>query len=306
MHDTEKIGGVTLHYTFYDTLDDYNDGDEVEEFILDVLKSDKDVFEVLSGDDRWPVLYHLSPRRENIVEPMNIAKSDEVLEIGAGMGSVTAPLSRLARHVDCIELSKRRSLANAHRNRERDNIDIFVGNFEKIRLEKQYEAVVLIGVLEYARYYVPGDDPFRVFLRKAYDFLKPGGKIYVAIENRLGMKYFSGAPEDHLGIPYCGIEGYVRTDGKARTFSRSELDRLIADAGFVSSFFYYPFPDYKLPTIIYSDAYPPLPGDVLPAGPVYDLPRLSVFKERDAMLSLFGTEEYKYFANSFLVEAVKI
>jgi SAM-dependent methyltransferase len=306
MGDIEKIGGVTLRYTFYDTLNDYSDGDEVEEFILDVLKTEKDVFEVLNSDNRWPVLYHLSPRRENIVEPMDIAKEDEVLEIGAGMGSVTAPLARRAGHVDCIELTKRRSLANAYRNRNKDNIDIYVGNFSKIQLKKKYEKVVLVGVLEYARYYVPGKDPFHEFLKKVYGFLKPGGKAYIAIENRLGMKYFSGAPEDHLGVPYCGIEGYVRTEGEARTFSRSELAKLIADAGFSSSFFYYPFPDYKLPTIIYSDAYPPLAGDALPFSPVYDMPRLSVFSERDAMTSLFGTEEFKYFANSFLVEALKV
>jgi SAM-dependent methyltransferase len=164
----------------------------------------------------------------------------------------------------------------------------------------------LIGVLEYAKYYVHSDNPFEDFLEKVYDFLKPGGKVYIAIENRLGMKYLSGAPEDHLGVPYCGIDGYANTEGKARTFTRSELKALIEQAGFSAPFFYYPFPDYKLPIVIYSDGYAPLKGDVLPLSPDYDRPRLSPFNEYNAMGSLFGKEEYKYLSNSFLMEAVKI
>ncbi|MDR1953503.1 MAG: methyltransferase, partial [Clostridiales Family XIII bacterium] len=168
MGNTEKIGGVTLDYTFYDTLDAYSDGEEVEEFILDVLKTKKDVFEVLNSDDRWAVLYHLSPRRANIATPMEIGENDEVLEIGAGMGAVTAPVAKRAGHVDCIELSKRRSLANAYRNQDQNNITIFVGNFSKIEITKKYDTVLLIGVLEYAKYYVHSDNPFEDFLEKVY------------------------------------------------------------------------------------------------------------------------------------------
>jgi SAM-dependent methyltransferase len=197
-------------------------------------------------------------------------------------------------------------LANAYRNQDKDNINIFVGNFDKIRLSEKYDRIVLVGVLEYAQHYVSGDDPFNRFLKRVYDLLKPGGKVYIAIENRLGMKYFSGAAEDHLGVPYAGIEDYIRVEGAAKTFSHSELKRLIENAGFSSVYFYYPFPDYKLPTIIYSDAYPPNKGDMLPSDFPCDLPRWSVFDEKDAMHSLFGGEEYKYFSNSFLAEALKV
>jgi 2-polyprenyl-3-methyl-5-hydroxy-6-metoxy-1,4-benzoquinol methylase len=305
MSEIEKIGGVTLNYRYYGEVDEYNDGDEVEDYILKVVKEKRDIFDVLSEDNRWPVLCHLSPQRGNITEPMSIGPEDDVLEIGAGLGAITSSLSKLAGHVDCIELSRRRALINAYRNMEHDNIEIYVGNFEEIKSDKKYDVVAMIGVLEYALHYIKGERPFDTFMKKVHDFLKPGGRAYVAIENRLGMKYFSGAPEDHIGIPFCGIEGYLNVGDKARTFSRSELDALILRAGFSSTYFYYPFPDYKLPTVIYSDDYLPEPGDSLPPSPAYDLPRVSVFNERNAISSLFGSNEYRFFANSFLVEAVK-
>ena len=37
--------------------------------------------------------------------------------------------------------------------------------------------------------------------QKVSSCLKPGGKLYVAIENKLGLKYFAGCSEDHLGRP---------------------------------------------------------------------------------------------------------
>lgn len=69
--------------------------------------------------------------------------------------------------------------------------------------------------------------------------------------------------------------------------------------GFDSTYFYYPFPDYKLPTVIYSD-------DVIddieiefPEKSNYDLPVLQNFNMNKAFDSLKGSPERKIFANSF-------
>ena len=50
--------------------------------------------------------------------------------------------------------------------------------------------------------------------------MKKNGKLYIAIENRLGMKYFAGYNEDHIGKPFIGIEGYDNKN-KVRTFTYS-------------------------------------------------------------------------------------
>jgi SAM-dependent methyltransferase len=307
--DKEKIGNVILDYSFYDETHKYSDGDEVETFILNVFKEGRDIFEILAADNRWPVLCHLSPMRRNIALPMDLSKNDAVLEIGSGMGAITAELSQRVREVDCIDLSKVRSLANAYRNKDRDNITIHVGSFSKIQLKKKYDVIVLIGVLEYAELYaelyIDDPDPFIGFLRALNDLLNPGGKIYIAIENRLGVKYFAGNPEDHWGKAYLGIEGYVTDEKGAKTFSKSELEQLLKDSGFSNFYFYYPFPDYKLPKYIYSDEYLPKISDEIPANVVYDTDTYRAFNEQKVLNTLRNTEDFKIFSNSFLVEAVK-
>lgn len=298
----EHIGNVTI--SIFGTVPErvYSEGDTVEQFILEVLKNREDPIEVLKKDDRWPVLYQLSPLRKNIVQPMRLEPGCRILEIGAGMGAVTAGLAPRCGHIDCVELSPVRSRANAYRNREYGNLRIHVGNFMEYQPEEPYDAVVLIGVLEYAAEFYDGEDPFRKMLTLCRSFLKPGGRIYIAIENRLGAKYFAGCREDHLNRPFVGIEGYPVRE-KVRTFSRSELVELVESAGFSDPFFYYPLPDYKLPRMIYSDAYLPDRDLSFPYRTNYDTDRLVCFEEVALLRSLGRTREFCMMANSFLVEA---
>ena len=176
----EIIGKVKLNYSWYSGEDLYSDGDAVENRILEIVRNEEGYEFALDEYTSWPILYHLTRQRENIVLPMEIGKTDEVLEVGAGMGAVTGALARKAKKVDCIELSRRRSLVNAERHKDLDNIEIFVGNFRDIRISRKYDAVVLIGVLEYAVYYVGGENPYETFLRKIAECLKPGGKLMLS------------------------------------------------------------------------------------------------------------------------------
>ena len=66
----------------------------------------------------------------------------------------------------------------------------------------------------------------------------------IAIENRLGLKYWAGATEDHTGLYFEGLEGYPTTD-YVRTFSKPELEALLRQSGYGLD--YYPYPDYKFP-----------------------------------------------------------
>ena len=90
------------------------------------------------------------------------------------------------------------------------------------------------------------------FLRIISKHLKPDGKIILAIENRLGLKYFAGAPEDHTDLHFFGINGYPGNQS-VRTFSKNELGELLENSGFPFLRFYYPYPDYKFPTEIFTD-----------------------------------------------------
>lgn len=298
----EKVGKVSLNYEFYQGQDEYSDG-AIEDELLEMVKSERSIREILKSDSRWPVLYHLSPVRQNILEWYSFGKEDEVLEVGAGCGAVTGALCRNAGHVTCIELSRRRSLINANRNREFDNLEIVVGNFNDIRLEKKFDCITLIGVLEYAAYYTDTEDPFVDFLKGIRTLLKPHGKLLIAIENKYGLKYWAGAREDHTGRFFDGIEGYHATDSRVRTFSKDQLEEILGQAGYETAEFYYPFPDYKFPTQIFSQNYLPKEEDVACSLESYDAGRMHLFSETLAFQELVRSRSYEFFANSFMIVA---
>ena len=303
MQEEINVGKIKIDLEFYKGEDLYSDGD-IEEKILDIVKKDECYDKAISDSDRFEVFYHLSKEREMITQIMDITKEDKVLEIGAGCGAITGALAKKAKSVECIELSKRRSLINAYRNKQNDNVIIYVGNYEDIQTRNQYDVITLIGVLEYAGYYIHAQNPYLSFLSDVRNRMSEQGKLYIAIENRFGMKYFAGCKEDHLGKEFVGIEGYGDTQG-VRTFSYYELIQLFQSVGFSEYTFFYPYPDYKFPHVIYSDDYLPQRGAFQEIGTNYSSSRRKIFEESKAFDSLVMKDEFKLFSNSFLIELRK-
>ena len=252
---TEQIGKITLDLSKYPGEDLYCDG-AVEDELLDIVRkySQVEYPQLIEQRKSWPILYHLSPLRENIVDFVPMSPQDKVLEVGSGCGAITGALARKAGSVTCVDLSKKRSLINAYRHSDCDNITIHVGNFQDIEpgLSRDFNYICLIGVFEYGRGYIGGDHPYEEFLRILMGHLAPGGRILIAIENKYGLKYFAGCKEDHLGSYFSGIENY-QEGGNARTFSRQGLEKIFQSCGVEEYHFYYPYPDYKFMTSVYSD-----------------------------------------------------
>lgn len=293
----EKIGCVVLDYEFYKGTDEYSDGD-VENTLLDIVQK-KEWDGELEETEEFAVYYYLAKEREFIIEPMEISKTESILEIGAGCGAITGALAQRAKDVTCIELSKRRSMINAYKNSANNNIEIYVGNYADVKLERKYDVVTLIGVFEYSNYYINGEKPYHAMLLDVYKKLKDGGRLYIAIENRLGAKYFSGCKEDHGNNEFEGIEGYPFSV-KAKTFSYYELTNMFEECEIKNYKFYYPYPDYKFPTQIFSEDYLPKQETILPVACNYGATRKQYFDEVRFLKSLLP-EEFKLFSNSFLV-----
>lgn len=299
----EKIGKVTLDYSKYPGEDFYCDG-AVEDELLEIVRnfSEVEYRTIIEERKSWPILYHLSPLRENVVDWIPLKKPDKVLEIGAGCGAITGALSRKAGEVSCVELSKKRSLINANRHMECENVTIHVGNFQEIEpdLPSDYDYIFLIGVFEYAQSYIGGENPFTEFLEIIKAHLKDGGRIVIAIENKYGLKYFAGCVEDHLGSYFSGIENYGADSG-VKTFSRRGLERIFRACGVEQYHFYYPYPDYKLPTSIYSDEYLPGKGELSNNVNNFDHDRMMLFDEKSAFDGIAEEGVFGIFSNSFLV-----
>ncbi len=301
--ETERIGRVTLDLTHYSGMDLYCDG-SVEDELLDIVKKHrKDEFpQIIEEKKSWPILYHLSEQRSNIIEWIPMNHTEKVLEVGSGCGAITGMLAEKAASVTCVDLSKKRCEINAHRNEEAPNITIHVGNFREIEpdLDRDFDYIFLIGVFEYGQGYIGGQTPYETFLKMLQGHLRPGGRIVIAIENRTGLKYFAGSMEDHLGTYFTGIEGYPK-DSVVRTFTRNGLCNIFRHLGITDYHFYYPYPDYKLMTMMHSDGYLPGKGEFLDHVRNYDRDRLLFFNEKYAYNELIEDNMYPDFANSFEV-----
>lgn len=239
-----------LDKTYYRGTDAYSDGDAAENAILQIVRDGVN-YEALD-EVAWPTLYHLSPVRENICNWYPFPAGARVLEVGAGCGAITGALCGKGLDVYSVDLSLRRSTINYERHKDCEGLHLVVGNLNDIAFEEPFDYVLLFGVLEYAGRFTEGEHPYRTFLERLRTLLKPDGKLLVAIENRFGLKYFAGAPEDHLGEPFAGLRGYDPKLG-IQTFSKSELTSLLEQSGFRGHRFYYPYPDYKFPLEIFTD-----------------------------------------------------
>lgn len=302
MSALEYVGKVALDLSAYPGEDFYSDG-AVEDELLQIARdlSDIEYDRVIGERKNWPILYHLSNLRENIVDWIPMDPEAKVLEVGSGCGAITGAFARKAKSVTCVELSKRRSMINAHRHADCDNITIHVGNFKDVEptLPKDFDYICLIGVFEYGQSYIGGETPYEDFLKILMPHLKEGGRLVIAIENKYGLKYFAGCKEDHLGKYFTGIENYAEGGG-VRTFSKAGLEKIFKTCGVEEYHFYYPYPDYKFMTTLYSDKRLPLKGELCDNKRNFDGDRMILFDEKNAYDGLCEDGMFSMFSNSFI------
>jgi 2-polyprenyl-3-methyl-5-hydroxy-6-metoxy-1,4-benzoquinol methylase len=243
-------------YVNPDNIIDYSDGEKKEQYIYDSLKAsgDNSIFsrELLSKIRDWSSEYHFSTYRSNILRPINIGKSHTVLEIGAGCGAISRYLGETGATVTSVEGSLSRARCARQRCKDLDNVTIICSNVEEVEFDQKFDIITLIGVFEYTAKYSKRENPFHTALEHYRRLLSPNGVLIIAIENKLGLKYFSGYNEDHTGKPYVGIESrYGAKD--ITTFGRTEIHNMLLECKFQSVEFLYPFPDYKLPKVVISE-----------------------------------------------------
>lgn len=292
----------------------YEDG--AEDF-LDKLFSEKNelsisqnISELLANNPTWPILYHLSPQRHMILEWYPFKDNSTIFEIGAGCGAITGLLCKRARKLFANELDKKRAKIIKNRFSDHDNLEVIQSNFQKIIPAKYLsDYVISIGVLEYSGKYMTPDNSelfssFQQYLIACKRLIKPNGKLILAIENKIGLKYLSGMNEDHYSLRFESLENYPHYNG-IYTFTKSELDQLFLHAGYSDLRYYYPFPDYKLPNLILNEE-----GFDLNIS-TSSFAKIEDYSHKDAPLfneiiladNLRKSKLISFFSNSFLVEA---
>ena len=229
--------------------------DGAEERLFDIIQRAEDLSstsdELAGSAQTWPERYHLSHDRANVLRPLDLQRGFKVLEVGAECGAITRYLGEMCDLVDAVEPVSARARVARTRTRDLPGVEVFVGDLFDIPGDNVYDIIVLVGVLEYVGSGSAELAPYQKFLHRAASLLTPNGSLLVAIENRIGVKYLSGAPEDHSNRPFDSLEGYPN-GSLARTFSRGELDGLIRQTRLTPRVFG-AFPDYKLTRIVMSE-----------------------------------------------------
>ncbi len=233
---------------------EYSDETEDEQYLLECIRTTDDLSnqssELVSQVRAWSSEYHFSLRRSNLLRPLKLNKNHSILELGAGCGAITRYLGETCKSVVAIEGKLSRATIAANRCRDLDNVNVLCNDFFDVQMEQKFDIVTLIGVLEHSQTFAKHhSNPYEATIKIAQSFLSPNGILIIAIENKLGLKYFSGCVEDHTGLLYKGLEGYD-PHSQVKTFGKYELQQLLKKAGFASQEFLYPFPDYKIPSCV--------------------------------------------------------
>lgn len=228
-----------------------------------------DTKRILKENKKLEYLYALSPLRENVLEWFSFDPSWEVLQLGADFGALTGLLLGKCRQVTVAE--KDAGAREVVRTRYESAENLLVVSPEEIPEEKRFDCITMIGTLK-------TDIPAEQQVREAAARLCSGGVLLLAVQNRYGMKFLTGTP---------------RTEA---SMTREELKKLLPGGRF-----YYPMPDYRTASVIYSDGYLPQKGDFAGMPALYDAPKYQLTDMGESLEQAVADGKFAEFANSYLV-----
>lgn len=181
--------------------------------------------------------------------------------------------------------------------------EIINGTIEDILNRKEtYDYIIISCAIERIEEFVKIENkninPLQIFLEKSSNLLSNEGIILFHVDNKFSIKSFSGAKPSY-GNAYDTILGNYNNG----VYSRNEITKLIKQTGIKFCKFYYPFPDYKLPSVIYSDEFLPSGNNSKLSYLIYYNPGdIIIFNELEAVREICKDGMLPYFSNSYFIE----
>lgn len=168
-------------------------------------------------------------------------------------------------------------------------------------LDGMWDCIVVTDAFARVPSYFDGKAPYADFFESLKRHLKPSGHVILAVDNRFGLKYFAGNKERLTGRYFEGLEGYGHSEG-VRTFSKAAVLAMVREAGFEKVKTYYPYPDYRYMTAMYTDAHLPSLGELNKNKMNFGEERLLLFDETAVFDELIREGRFQEFSNSYLFD----
>lgn len=219
-------------------------------------------------EDKYKVI------RQSLIEWYPFKKDDKVLLINSGDSSLD-------------ELLEQRCQLSVN-----DDYNKLSG------IKGEFDIVVMYDLYDFC---IESNVKVKDMMDKLLSLKTSQGTLFMALENKLGMKYFAGCQEEQKGGFYTGIEDYSSWDSHIHPLSKKELEDIIGELNVNSFRFYYPYPDYKYPTIIYTDECLPKEGELYRNIRNIDRDRYVIFDEKRAFDSVIKAGLFPEFSNSYLI-----
>lgn len=172
------------------------------------------------------------------------------------------------------------------------------------QLVNEYDYVVMTSALEQTK----DIEEASGILRKVRQLLKEDGRLFLGMNNRLGIRYFCGDRDPFTRRNFDGIEGYIKADVsvydrmKGRIYAKAEIRQMLEEAGFLHHMFYSVFPVLERPQIVFAEDY--TPGEQLDIRiyPQYNCADTVFLEEEKLYDTLVRNGMFHSMANAFWIE----
>lgn len=213
----------------------------------------------------------------NILNWYPFNKTQKVLEVGKKSEELTRFL-----------IDKCSSIQKISKIEELENIDA------------KFNIIILLGINENEKINLKN------LVRRLEGFLEMDGRILLAVDNKFGLRFWAGNPENILEKKFTSLLGYNNEYEKIETYTKKYIKTQLNEIGYKTRF-YYPLPDYRRPNVIFSEDALPEYNSIDKYNPYYTEKSDILFNEIDVFREILKTDKemFTFFANSFLVEIAK-